>query len=495
MRIEFVNSGDSASEGDALAVITFADGKLSAEAEAVDAQLGGAIRRALAVSQFTGATNESIELLSPAGTRTDRVIMVGAGADPLEDLAAEMAGGKAIQAAGNSGSRTLRIPVANPIKAAHAAFGARLGGYRFDKYRTTQEPGARMTVEQVKLETADPKRAGAAYETLAKLADAIAFARDLVWEPSNILYPAEFTRRLKALEPLGLKVEVLDEKEMRKLGMEALLGVGQGSARESQLAVLTWLGASDPSSAPVAFAGKGVCFDAGGISLKRAEGMEEMVYDMGGAAAVAGAMRALAARKARVNAIAVLALVENMPDGKAQRPGDVVKTLSGKTVEVINTDAEGRLVLADALWYCQDRFKPRIMVDVATLTGTIISALGTGTAGLFSNDDTLADQLRKAAESSGEPLWRMPLPPDHAKVLESRVADMKNVGDTTGGAITAALFVERFVNGLPWAHLDISGPVYIRSKPTPLHPLGPTGYGVRLLDRLAADFYEDPQTD
>jgi leucyl aminopeptidase len=272
--------------------------------------------------------------------------------------------------------------------------------------------------------------------------------------------------------------------------MGALLGVGQGSVRESQLAVLQWKGAKDSAAQPVAFVGKGVCFDTGGISIKPAAGMEEMIMDMGGAAAVAGAMYALAARKARVNAIGILGLVENMPDGAAQRPGDVVTTLSGQTVEVINTDAEGRLVLADAIWYCQDRFKPRFIVDLATLTGAILVSLGSDVAGLFSNDDALSDNLLKSAASSGEPLWRMPMPEQYEKGIESNVADMKNIGGRYGGSITAALFIQRFVNKLPWAHLDIAGTAWKTGSTTPTLPNGATGFGVRLLDRLVAEHYE-----
>jgi len=260
--------------------------------------------------------------------------------------------------------------------------------------------------------------------------------------------------------------------------------------RESQLAILQWRGAADPSAQPIAFVGKGVCFDTGGISLKGAEGMEEMITDMGGAAAVAGAMAALASRKAKVNAVGILGLVENMPDGNAQRPGDVVTTMSGQTVEVINTDAEGRLVLADALWYCQNRFKPKFMIDLATLTGAIIVSLGKDLGGLFSNDDALAANLMSASKASADALWRMPMPSQYEKQIESNVADMKNVGVRYGGSITAALFIQRFVNGLPWAHLDIASTAWKPASTVPTIPNGATGFGVRLLDRLVADFYE-----
>jgi leucyl aminopeptidase len=295
---------------------------------------------------------------------------------------------------------------------------------------------------------------------------------------------------VKKLTSLGLEVEILGVKEMRKLGMGALLGVGQGSVRESQLAIIQWKGAKNPAAAPVAFVGKGVCFDSGGISIKPAEGMEEMITDMGGAAAVTGAMAALAGRKAKVNAVGILGLVENMPDGAAQRPGDVVTSMSGQTIEVINTDAEGRLVLADAVWYCQDRFHPRIMIDLATLTGAIIIALGKDLAGLFSNNEALAENLLAASKASHDHLWRMPLPRQYEKQIESRVADVKNTGGRPGGSITAALFIQKFVSGVPWAHLDIASTAWKPASTVPTIPNGATGFGVRLLDRLVADHYE-----
>jgi leucyl aminopeptidase len=323
------------------------------------------------------------------------------------------------------------------------------------------------------------------------LANAVVFARDLVSEPPNVLYPAEFARRVKALEALGLSIEILGEEEMGQLGMGSLLGVGQGSVRESQLVVMRWNGAADPAAQPVAFIGKGVCFDTGGISLKPADGMEDMKWDMGGAAAVAGVMHVLAGRKAKVNAVGILGLVENMPDGNAQRPGDVVTSMSGQTIEIINTDAEGRLVLADAVWYCQDRFKPRFMIDLATLTGAIIISLGNDYAGLFSNNDELADNLLSASKGEEEPLWRMPLPKAYDKQIDSVIADMKNTGGRPGGSITAALFIQRFVNGLPWAHLDIANTAWKKPSTVPTIPDGATGYGVRLLNRLVEDHYEE----
>ena len=305
-----------------------------------------------------------------------------------------------------------------------------------------------------------------------------------------MLYPAEFARRVKALEHLGLKVEILGEAEMEKLGMGSLLGVGQGSRRESQLVVIQWNG-GHPNAPPVAFVGKGVTFDTGGISIKPADGMEDMKWDMGGAGAVAGLMHALAGRKAKVNAVGILGLVENMPDGNAQRPGDVVKTMSGQTIEVINTDAEGRLVLADALWYCQDRFKPKFMVDLATLTGAIIIALGKDYAGLFSNNDILAGHLEAAGKAENETLWRLPLPSAYEKQFDSAIADMTNVGGRPAGSITAALILQKFVNGTPCAHLDIAGVAWRKTSHTPTVPEGASGFGVRLLNRLVEENYED----
>jgi leucyl aminopeptidase len=391
-----------------------------------------------------------------------------------------------------SGSQVLhlRLEGRTASAAAAAALGVRLASYRFDRYRTTEKPEKKPSITGVRIAVDDPAAAAAAFEPVSGLADAIILARDLVTEPANILYPESFARRVRELTSLGLEVEILGEKEMERLGMGALLGVGQGSVRESQLAIIQWKGADDPAAQPLAFIGKGVCFDTGGISIKPADGMEEMVTDMGGAAAVTGLMCALAARKAKANVVGILGLVENMPDGAAQRPGDVVTSMSGQTVEVINTDAEGRLVLADALWYCQDRFKPRFMIDLATLTGAIVVALGKDLAGLYSNDDALADKLMAASKASGEALWRMPLPPQYDRLIDSAVADVKNVGPRQGGSITAALFIQRFVNGLPWAHLDIASTAFKPGSTIPTIPSGATGFGVRLLDRLVADHFE-----
>ena len=492
MNIEFVPVDATAAKGSAVAVLVSDPAKLQGAAAALDAGAGGAIGRSAGVSRFTGAAGQTLEILAPQGLEADRLLAVGLGPDAVTDQAVETAAAHAYQAVKGSGSEVLhlRLDGLSPSAAASAAFGVRLASYRFDRYRTTEKADRKPSIKATRIATDDPAAAKAAYERLSGLADAILFARDLVTEPANILYPESFARRVKELSSLGLEVEILGEKEMEKLGMGSLLGVGQGSVRESQLAVIQWKGASDPNAQPVAFVGKGVCFDTGGISIKPADGMEEMVTDMGGAAAVTGLMYALASRKAKVNAVGILGLVENMPDGNAQRPGDVVKSMSGQTIEVINTDAEGRLVLADALWYCQQRFKPKFMVDLATLTGAIVVSLGKDLAGLFSNNDELADRLLAASKATSEPLWRMPLPPQYDKLIESAVADVKNVGPRYGGSITAALFIQKFVNGLPWAHLDIASTAFKPGSTIPTIPSGATGFGVRLLDRLVADSYE-----
>jgi len=317
----------------------------------------------------------------------------------------------------------------------------------------------------------------------------VEMARTLVNEPPNVLFPEEFANRASELVKLGVEVEVLDVKAMTKLGMGALLGVGQGSARESRLVAMRWRGAKTKKAKPVAFVGKGVCFDSGGISIKPAAGMEDMKGDMGGAACVVGLMHALARRKAKVNAVGVIALVENMPDGEAIRPGDILTSMSGQTIEVINTDAEGRLLLADVLYYINKRFKPRFMIDLATLTGAIMVALGQEYAGLFANDDKLAERLSKAGEATGERVWRMPLGPEYDKIIDSKFADMKNTGGRYGGSITAAQFLKRFVGETPWAHLDIAGTA-LGSPQNEINKSWSAGWGVRLLDRLSEDYYE-----
>src|SRR5262249_25833518 len=358
--------------------------------------------------------------------------------------------------------------------------GAKLKSYSFNHYRTKNLDEYEIKLAKVTIATPSVSDAKKSWAALEGIAGGMFFARDLVNEPPNVLSPAEFARRAKAnLSRLGIKVEILGEAEMKKLGMGSLLGVGQGSERESQLVVLQWNGSRKKKEAPVAFVGKGVCFDSGGLSLKTGAGMMGMKGDMGGAAAVVGTLQALATRKARVNTVGVVGLVENLPDGKAQRPEDVVKSMSGQTIEVLNTDAEGRLVLADALTYTQRKFKPKFVVDLATLTGAIIMALGPEHAGLFSNDDKLSDRIMAAGKAVGEPVWRLPMGPNYDKLLRSKIADMKNIGGPNAGSITAAQFLHRFVEDKrPWAHLDIAGVAFQDGEQRALAPGWGTGWGV-----------------
>ena len=376
--------------------------------------------------------------------------------------------------------------------------GAVLRSYRFDRYRTKEKADDKPKLTALSVLVDDPAMAASAWAPLHAVAHGVFLTRDLVSEPPNVLFPAEMAERCLALEDLGVKVEVFGPKELTKLGFGMLMGVSLGSATEPRMVVMRWDGASkgkgkgkkDAKGAPpVAFIGKGVTFDTGGISIKPAGGMEDMKWDMAGAGAVIGAMAAVAGRKAKVDVVGLVGLVENMPGSRAQRPGDVVTSYSGQTVEIINTDAEGRLVLGDVLWYCQERFKPAFMVDLATLTGGIIVSLGHEYAGLFSNDDALAQNLQAAGTAWGEKLWRMPLGEAYDKMIKSEIADMKNVGGRPGGSISAACFLQRFVNDVPWAHLDIAGTAW-STKDAPTIPKGATAFGVRLLDRLVAEHYE-----
>ena len=490
MKIEFVAAVDAA---EILAVPVFEDRTFTAAGTALDGKANGALTKAAGKGRFTGKAGQSLSIAAPAGVEADAVLLVGAGAkDKMDDLAVEAFGGNAYAAVKLSGAEVLTIDASDlsPEQAARVGFAARLAAYRFDKYRTTQKADKIPSITTIRVVTTDLRGAEAALEPLSAVADGVIFARDLVSEPANVLYPAEFAKRVKALESLGLEVEILGEAEMEKLGMRTLLGVGQGSRRESQLAIMKWNG-GEAGAQPLAFVGKGVCFDTGGISIKPADGMEDMKWDMGGAAAVTGTMIALASRKAKANVIGVLGLVENMPDGNAQRPGDVVVSMSGQTVEVINTDAEGRLVLADALWYTQERFKPKFMIDLATLTGAMIVALGLDYAGVFSNSDDVADPILAAAKKVGENFWRMPIPAIYEQHIDSKIADVKNTGNgRAGGSITAALFLQRFTNGVPWAHLDIAPTAWANKSPSPTVPEGGVGFAVRTLDRMVADSYE-----
>jgi len=453
------------------------------------------VKRAAATNQFKGKNGSTLDILEPEGIKIQRLIVIGTGkpADLKERDFLKFGGVLAGKL--NSGSEAVTVMaelpdgVMEPGPAAAIASGMRLRAYRFDRYKTKKKDDENGGLRaQVSLAVDDVAAARKIFAANGHLVDGIVLARELVNEPPNVLYPEEFARRASQLRKLGVIVEVLDVKAMTKLGMGALLGVAQGSVRPGRTVIMRWSGGKR-GEPPVAFVGKGVCFDTGGISIKGAAGMEDMKGDMGGAACVVGLMHALAARKARVNAVGAIGVVENMPDGNAQRPGDIVTSMSGQTIEIINTDAEGRLVLADVLWYVVTKFKPKFMVDLATLTGAIMVALGTEHAGLFSNNDELAERLVKAGLETGERVWRMPLAPEYDKLIDSQFADMKNTGGRNGGSITAAQFLQRFVDNTPWAHLDIAGTAMGAPK-TEIKQSWGSGFGVRLLERLVADHYE-----
>jgi leucyl aminopeptidase len=458
-----------------------------------DAATDGAVARAFAAAEFTGAKGKSVVLLAP-GANLSRIVAVGLG-KPAEITSKLLqdAGGTAAQALQRDAAAAIATGMLQPAQAAEVALGADLRCYRFDRYRTKEKPADKPKLAKLQMLASETARAKAAWEKLAPVARGVFLTRDLVSEPPNVLFPAEFADRCKKLTELGVKVEVLGPKELTKLGFGALLGVSQGSVREPRVVVMQWFGATGNGrkgkDKPIAFIGKGVTFDTGGISIKPAGGMEDMKWDMAGAGTVVGLMAALAGRKAKCDVVGMVGLVENMPSGTAQRPGDVVTTYSGQTVEVINTDAEGRLVLADVLWYCQEKFDPKFMVDLATLTGAIIIGLGHEYGGMFCNNDALAQRLAAVGMTTGEKLWRMPLDDAYDKQINSDIADMKNVGGRPAGSITGAQFIQRFVNGKPWAHLDIAGMAW-SSKDSPTTPKGATAFGVRLLDRLVAEHYE-----
>ncbi|MGA8612096.1 MAG: leucyl aminopeptidase [Xanthobacteraceae bacterium] len=453
------------------------------------------LRRAAGADRFTGKNGSTLELIAPAGLDVPRLVVVGTGKESdLKTRDMVKLGGVAIgkvppAAAEATIFAELATGALRPEQVADLALGVRLRAYTFDRYKTKRkEADDRADKVEVDLACANSGAVEKAWTRKVVIADGVVLARDLINEPANVLYPAELARRASALSKLGVAVEVFDVADMRKLGMGALLGVGQGSVHDSRLVIMRWSGGKKGVE-PISFIGKGVCFDSGGISIKPAAGMEDMKGDMAGAACVVGLMHALAGRKAKVNAVGAIGLVENMPDGKAQRPGDIVKTMSGQTIEIINTDAEGRLVLADVLHYVNNRFKPKFMINLATLTGAIIVALGQEYAGLFSNNDRLVERLTKAGEATGERVWRMPLGPEYDKMIDSKFADMKNTGGRWAGSITAAQLLQRFVDKTPWAHLDIAGTA-LGSPQTDINKSWSSGWGVRLLDRLVEDYYE-----
>ena len=455
----------------------------------------GLVKRAAETNQFKGKSAAALDILAPEGLKAKRLIVMGVGklADVKDNDFLKLGGAVAGKLGAGNGPVTVVVELPggaiNPGQAAAIASGIRLRAYKFDRYKTKKKESEEGTLRaDVSLAVDDTSAARKAFAPNAQVVDGVIVARDLVNEPPNVLFPVEFARRASQLRKHGVGVDVLDVNAMKKLGMGALLGVAQGSARPGRTVIMRWNGGKRGDQ-PLAFVGKGVCFDTGGISIKPSGSMEDMKGDMGGAACVVGLMHALAARKAKVNAVGAVGLVENMPDGNAQRPGDIVTSMSGQTIEIINTDAEGRLVLADVLWYVAKKFKPKFMVDLATLTGAIMVALGTEYAGLFSNNDELAERLTKAGLATGERVWRMPLGPEYDKQIDSQFADMKNTGNRHGGSITAAQFLQRFVDGTAWAHLDIAGTAMGAPK-TEINQSWGSGFGVRLLDRLVADYYE-----
>ena len=476
--------------------------KLSSSAAGIDKASGGSLIRAIKASTFKGKKGQQLSIMTPAGTKLDRVLLLGLGKPKDMGLTGALNAGGAIYAAlAKAGVATVAICIDGidgdaktaPDLASEFGFGARLRSYRFDKYRTKEKAEDKPTLKAFKILCPNSAKARTSFASKNQVADGVFLTRDLVSEPPNILYPDTLAKRTKELVKLGVKVEIMTETQMKKLGMGALLGVGQGSVRESRMVVMQWNGApkskSGKAETPIAFVGKGVTFDTGGISLKPAAGMEDMKWDMGGSAVVIGLMKALAGRKAKTNVVGVVGLVENMPGGNAQRPGDIVTAMDGKTIEVLNTDAEGRLVLADALHYTNTRFKPKFMVNLATLTGAIIVSLGNEHAGLFSNNDQLSERLTTSGLAVDEKVWRMPMNDAYDKMINCDAADMKNIGGRGAGSITAAQFLQRFVGKTPWAHLDIAGVTW-SGKDSPVVPKGGTAFGVRLLDRLVADHYE-----
>ncbi len=451
--------------------------------------------QAAKAEHFTGKSGATLDIVLPADLKVSRLTVIGVGkVDGFKSKDFLKLGGATAGKLPNAGGEAVLVadlpsgPL-GPDMAADLAAGARLRAYTFERYKTKRKEGEdKQGTIDLTIAVANPSAAARSWRSREGVTEGVVLARDLINEPANVLYPEEFARRAGRLRKLGITVDVLDVAAMKRLGMGALLGVGQGSKHESRTVVMRWNGGKR-GAPPVAFVGKGVCFDTGGVSIKQAAGMEDMKGDMAGAACVVGLMHALASRQAKVNAVGAIGLVENMPDGNSYRPGDILKTMSGQTIEIINTDAEGRLVLADVLHYVNTKYKPKFMIDLATLTGAIMVALGQEHAGLFASDDELANRLLAAGEATGERVWRMPLAPEYDKLIDSKFADMKNTGGRHGGAITAAQLLARFVGKTPWAHLDIAGTA-LGSPQSEINKSWSSGWGVRLLDHLVAAHYE-----
>ncbi|MEM9222107.1 MAG: leucyl aminopeptidase [Pseudomonadota bacterium] len=472
-------------------------GTLGAAAARVDAASGGTVKKAIKSQSYKGKRFDVLALPLPRGLEADTLLVVGLGDETkLREQDWARLGGAVAGTLPGGLNRDVSVfaertdGAVSDREAADIAMGLTLRAYAFDAYKSKKDDDkAEDPPRNILISCADPAAATERWQSVSGVAEGVALARTLVNEPPNELGPVEFAERAMALSALGVAVRVMEPDELAKEEMRALLGVAQGSVRPARVAVMEWKGGS-PDVKPVAFVGKGVVFDTGGISIKPAGGMEDMKGDMGGAAAVVGTMHALAARKAKVNAVGLIGLVENMPDGNAQRPGDIVKSKSGQTIEIINTDAEGRLVLADALTYTIETFSPRVVIDLATLTGAIIIALGHQHAGMYTDDDTVAAQLSDAGKATGDLVWRMPLAKEYDTLIDSKFADMKNTGGRAGGSITAAQFLKRFAKDSVWVHLDIAGTAFGAPSTEISRGFG-SGFGVRLLDRFVADFYED----
>lgn len=471
----------------------YEDKHLLPPTKAWDEKLNGLLTEALKSSKFNGKTDQLLSVFTPDGLQ---IALVGLGkkTDQSESQWQKI-GGSLISALDKSTDGTGAVEIYDVEGAqdtdvtSHLAFGALLKSWRFEKYFTKKTQDELFSPKKLEVVTSHPEDAQRKSAPLFSIAEGVFLTRTVVTEPANVITPETLSQAAEALKKDGVKVEILDERELKKLGMGALLGVAQGSANSPCVVIMRWEGGTK-DEAPLAFVGKGVTFDTGGISIKPSTNMEDMKYDMGGAGVVIGLMKALALRKAKVNVVGVIGLVENMPSGTAQRPGDVVRSLSGQTIEVINTDAEGRLVLADALWYTQDRFKPKLMVDLATLTGAIVIMLGSERAGLFSSSDDLSQKLMDAGEKVGERLWNLPMDESYDKLMNSEIADVRNASNTReAGSITAAKFLQRFTNKVPWAHLDIAAVTWA-NKDLALCAKGATAFGVRLLDRFVSDHYE-----
>jgi leucyl aminopeptidase len=503
IKINFVKPAADIPSADALIVGIYSDNKLSKAAAALDkAFIQSALKRQ---ANFTGKAGQILSLTPPDKSKYDRYILLGMGTrKELSLIECETMGGN-LAAALKDGvtqkavilldddAATRKLP--EGAQAAHMALGAQLRVYNFDKYKNSPKGSKTASLKSLTFVTPQNTASSKLFKHCDAVSQGTYLARDLMNEPPNVLYPQSFAQRIVSeLKPLGVSVEILDEKKMQTLGMGAALAVGQGSIRPPRMVVMRWMGAgkTKASPAPIAFVGKGVTFDTGGISIKPAASMDEMKMDMGGAAAVTGLMKALATRKAKVNVVAIVGLAENMPSDRAYRPGDIITSMAGKTIEVLNTDAEGRLVLCDAMTYIQRTYKPQLMIELSTLTGAIMIALGTEYAGAFANDDNLWAQLQDASSLTGEKMWRMPLDDCYRRAMDGKITDLNNMGDASryGGACNAAAFLEAFVEDeRPWCHLDIAG-MMINRADKPTIPRGPAGYGVRILDRFVADHYE-----